>query len=470
MRKRPILSLTPQWIMFEQFWVSLKTRNMWLIHLRYGACVMMMALVIADILLPDITLPAMPLMTLTAVIVAYNIVFHYSIRFLPATYAPFHGLHFALIQITTDFISLAVLIYYTGGIESPFYLFFIFHVILGSLILPGRVMAVIITITLSITITGALFEQQGVIAHNAVQGFLPFPLFNNPHYLAAHFAAFTAMLYVSFYLANSISKELYLRERSLNRAYKQLEEAEAAKSRYVMSVVHDLKTPIAAAITYLNMLLEKTFGELPQQFLHPIERSHARLTGSLVMINDVLQFSHLKLTKDLAIEQINIHALFEDIYAEMKVMFEAKRLTFSQWWPADADNVIEAEPKMLKLALSNLISNAYKYTAEDGRVEIHAKLVDDALRITIADNGIGIPETEQKKIFDDFYRSSISKKKGIEGTGLGMSVVLFVIHQFNGTISVESPSGLDSAPDRPGTAFTITLPKRHIPTAHDIEE
>jgi signal transduction histidine kinase len=354
--------------------------------------------------------------------------------------------------------------------ESPFYLFFIFHVILGSLILPGRIMVLIITLTLSLTFTGAMLEMYRIIPHNAVIGFLPFPLYSNNHYMLALFTSFTAMLYVSFYLANSISKELYLRERSLNKAYKQLEEAEAAKSRYVMSVVHDLKTPIAAAITYLNMILEKTFGDLPAEFLHPIERSHARLTGSLVMINDVLQFSHLKLTKDLAIEKIDVHAMLEEIYGEMKVMFEAKKLKFSQWWSSNASGIIDAEPKMLKLALSNLVSNAYKYTPEGGRVEVHAKMIDDTLQIVIADNGIGIPEAEQKKVFNDFYRSSVSRKQGIEGTGLGMSVIQFVVQLFNGSISVESPSHLDSSPERPGTAFTILLPTQYVATPHEIED
>jgi signal transduction histidine kinase len=468
--KRRLLNLTPQWIMFDQFWISLKTRNHWLIQLRYCACFMLAGLLIADAFVPAVTLRSMPIAILGCVILLYNLVFHYSIRWVPSSYARFHGLHFALIQIAIDFVALSILIYFTGGIESPFYLFFIFHVILGSLILPGQIMVVIISLAVSGTFIASMLEMNGVIAHQAVQGLLPSPLYDNTNFVIAWFATFTIMLFVSFYLTNSISKELYLRERSLNKAYKRLAQAEEAKSRYVMSVVHDLKTPIAAAITYLSMILEKTFGPLPEVFQHPIERSQARLTGSLAMINDVLQYSHLKLEHGLIVEEINVQSLIDEIYAEMKVMFEAKKLKFSQWWSGDTEARIEAEPKSLKLALSNLISNAYKYTPEGGRVEVHGKIADGTLELVIADTGIGIPPSEQKKIFDDFYRSSVSKKSGVEGTGLGMSVVQFVIHQFNGTIDLKSPSGLDNADGRPGTAFTIKLPTRHVQPVHELEE
>src|SRR5512133_1467265 len=120
-KKRSILNLTPQWIMFDQFWISLKTRNLWLIQLRYAACIMLLGLIIADFIISSITLPVVPLAFLAVSIAGYNVIFHYSIRYLPPAYAPFHGLHFALIQIIADFISLAILIYYTGGMESPFY-------------------------------------------------------------------------------------------------------------------------------------------------------------------------------------------------------------------------------------------------------------------------------------------------------------------------------------------------------------
>ena len=83
---------------------------------------------------------------------------------------------------------------------------------------------------------------------------------------------------------------------------------------------------------------------------------------------------------------------------------------------------------------------------------------DEAV-ITVIDNGIGIPANEQEKIFNSFFRSSVSKQKEIEGTGLGLSLVKEVIEKYNGTIHLKSPSDIQSE-GRPGTEFIVTIPKQ----------
>ncbi len=466
---RSVFQLTPPWVEFDEFWPSLLRRNRWLIHLRYGAVAMLLAFVGGSILAPHIDLQALPISLLAIAILVYNIAFHRTVDIVPAAQARFNAIHFALLQISADFMALAIFIYLTGGVEGPFYVFFLFHVILGSLILPGRVVALIIALTLGVTLTGAILECNGIIPHFPIQGLHTIALYNRTDFILLHFLTFSMTLYVSFFLANSISRELYLRERSLGRAYHRLQDAEAAKSRYVMSLVHDLKTPIAAAMTYLNMILEKALGPIPDAIHRPLERSQARLSGGLTMINDVLQFSKLKLESRLQTEAVDLNELIQEIYEEMKVLFEARRISFSQWWRGEDVVIIEAERPLLKLALSNVISNACKYTAEGGRVEIHGRVDKDTVVLECADNGIGIPAEELSKVFEDFYRSSISKKKGIEGTGLGTSILLYVVRQHNGSVHVESPSRLNDGGARPGTAFFITLPMVHIPTEHDLE-
>ncbi|MBL0177494.1 MAG: HAMP domain-containing histidine kinase [Ignavibacteria bacterium] len=465
-----MLALTPQWIMFDQFWIALKRRNLWLITLRYGAVLALTVFLAGMAALPQLQVDTLPIAIITVCILAYNVVLHRSIGAVPAAYAPFHGLHFALIQISADLLVLMGIMYFTGGIESPFFLFFLFHIIIGSLILPSAVVSVVIAVSLSTMLTGVLLEYHGTIPHHAIVGFLGAPLYTNAPYIIVFFLVFTFTLLVSNYLANSISKELYLRERSLTRAYKQLEEAEKTKSRYVMSVVHDLKTPIAAAITYINMLLDKSFGALSEEMERPLERSRARLSSAITLINDILQLSQVKLANRIEAADINLTEMLEDIYDEMRIMFMAKKIRFTTWTNAEEDLHIEAEPRLLKLALGNLISNAHKYTESEGVVEVHLKERDDLISIEIADTGIGIPKGELNRIFDDFYRTTVSKKKTTEGTGLGLSIVKQIIHQFHGSISVDSPSRLGDGAERPGTAFFITLPKRFVETATELED
>ncbi|MFZ1730934.1 MAG: HAMP domain-containing sensor histidine kinase [Bacteroidota bacterium] len=465
-----MFELVPKWIMYDEFWRTLKRRNLWLIYLRYFVISMLVGLILVGDIFPSLHLETLSIGMLTCAILLYNLVFHRTHPSLSEGFAPFNGLHYALLQMCCDFIALLVLIYLTGGVESPFYYFFIFHVIIGSLILPRHVVSLLVTFTVLVIGIGAILEMNGSIPHYTLEGYFAAAQYTSKLYVITHITVLALILYVSNYLANSISKELYLRERSLTIAYKKLEEAETAKSRYVMSVVHDLKTPIAAAMTYLNMILDGSLGRVPDAFERPLERSRIRLNNAIAIVNDILQLTQLKLAAKPEISQVNLSELIDEIYQEMRILFVAKKLRFSTWINSDSDIYIEGERKLLKLALSNLISNTHKYTERDGRVEIHIQKQDDDILLEISDSGIGIPEAEQQKIFQDFYRSSVSKQKGIEGTGLGMSVVLHIIRQFNGTIEVQSPSRLADGPDRQGTAFFITFPIKYTPLNSDIDE
>ncbi len=454
-----IFALTPQWIMFDDFWIAIKRRNRWLVVLRYGAAAMLGAFALGSYAIPGLTVAVTPIVIVAAAILAYNLVLHKLLERIPSTHAPFHGLHFALIQISADLVSLMAIIHLTGGIESPFFLFFIFHIIIGSLILPSSIVAVIITAALSVMLAGTLLEFNGIIPHHSIDGLHSEALYLNSAYITVRFSVYTFTMYLSNFLANSISKELYLRERSLTEAYRELEEAEKTKSRYVMSVVHDLKTPIAAAITYINMILDKTFGAVKEEMERPLERSKVRLTGAITLINDILQLSQVKLASGVQTGDVNLTDMIAEIYDEMRILFTSRRIRFSTWTNAAHDVHVEADARLLKLALSNMISNAYKYTDPEGAVEVHIKQEGSKVTIEIADSGIGIPQSEQDKIFEDFFRTSLSKKRTTEGTGLGLSIVQQIVQQLDGTISVKSPSRLEQE-GRPGTSFHITLPRR----------
>ncbi len=369
-------------------------------------------------------------------------------------------MHFALIQICTDFIALLLFIYFTGGVETPLYFFFIFHAIIGSLLLPGSVMSAIITGTVFVTVIGAVLEANGLIPHHAIEGLLPVPLYNHNVYLIMYFSFYVITIYLSIYLTNSIARELYNKQKSLTLAYRSLEEAKVSKQRYVMSVVHDLKTPIAAVITYISMLLEGTYGNLAEELKRPLVRSKKRLDSAINTINNILYISQLKLQSKIdELTDIDLGQLLEEIYSEMAILIKSKQIEYSFECPENHTVVMKAERKLMKLALSNMVSNAYKYTEAGGRIKVAIYDDENSIQLLFADSGIGIPENEKNKIFQDFYRSSISKSKGIEGTGLGISIVVEVIERYRGKIEIKSPSGLSMGENKPGTEFLIKFPK-----------
>jgi len=464
--KESFFTLVPERIQYEKFWRDIRRRNRWLILLRYGAFGLLFSLIIGIIIFQNVyglymSSDIIPLFLIAGSILLYNLLFHYYWHFdreKRIRIFKIHGLRFSLVQICTDFFALMLFIYYTGGVESPLFVFFIFHVIIGSLFLPGRIINLIISIMLVMTCCGAILEYQGLISHNHINGWFEAGLYKNQIFIIIFFIINSISLYFSIYLANSIARQLYKRERDLTIAYDELQNAEKTKQKYVMSVVHDLKTPIAAAQTYLNMILDRTLGDIKDEHLRPLERSQHRLENAIETIGKVLQISRLKLgNENEEIEKVNITELIEEIYKEMHVLFETKNITFNLIYNTEADYSVWGEYELIKLALSNLLSNANKYTQPGGKVEVTLVLDDGKIIISFADNGIGIPESSKDKIFQEFYRTPLSKQDGTEGTGLGMSIVKQIIDKYEGSVSFKSPSYLGDE-QRPGTEFIVTVP------------
>lgn len=456
-------TLVPEWVMFDEFWSEIHERNKWLIYLRYGSTAMLFLMIGLSFIFTSFKFHQTPLAIICGIMLIYNIILHKLWLVYPKVqekYPKFNNIYFSFFQICVDFISLMALIYYTGGVESPLIYFFYFNIIIGALLLPGRIVSMIITVTLFLSIIGAVLEYKGLLPHKGL-GLINSDLYDDKNYITLLFLFLSISLYTSNYIANSIAKKLYQREKSLREAFHQIDEAEKSKLRYAMTVVHDLKTPISAAMTYLNMLLDGTLGKMKPEHYRPIERTKIRLNDSIKTINDVLQISQLKIESSREkYREINLFKLFDEIYSDVAVMAASKHVGYYFETNTKNDIFINAPPKLLKFGLSNLVTNAFKYTEEGGTIEIKVNDNPDYIEISVADDGIGIPENEQKKIFNDFYRSSISKKKGIEGTGLGMSIVQQFVNLLDGTIEVLSPSYLSNGNGRIGTNFVIKLPKK----------
>ncbi|MGA2296278.1 MAG: hypothetical protein ABSG15_01880, partial [FCB group bacterium] len=219
-----IFTLAPERVQFEQFWIEIKKRNRWLILLRYITFGILTIFIIGIIILQYVTkniyINTLPLCFIDISILLYNIAFHRVWHLMPKLEERFkvNNLHLSLIQIIFDLIALSALIYYTGGIETPLYAFFIFQVIIGSLFLPGIIIRIIVSFFFIGTLLGSLFEMHGIIPHHAIQGLLASPLYNNSWYIGLFFTFFGCMLYLTTYFTNSIARELYMQERSLSRA------------------------------------------------------------------------------------------------------------------------------------------------------------------------------------------------------------------------------------------------------------
>jgi signal transduction histidine kinase len=458
-----MISLVPSWAHhYDEFWNTLRRRNLWFIKLRYGAVAMLLLVLFTADFVIDIKLSPVQSYTILFIIVfifSYNIALQYLRRFADLKPGGFNPIHHALLQMLTDIISLFLLVYFTGSIESPFYLLFVFHMIIGSLILPG---IVIYTVAALIVITFAaivFLEYKGIIYHHLISGFLNHTVYTDFNYIISFTIFFAFLIFISVLIANRIVRQLYRNEQNLVESLERLNKAEVEKQKYIMSVVHELKSPVAAVQSYIELILQKYLGPVNERVEQKLLAAKERGEEAIETINDILRISRLRLLSDIKMENLDIGEIICTILDKMKSIIVSRKITIDFKDKRLLKKSVSGDEFFLDMAFSNILSNAAKYVPEGGIIDINVIEADDGIYVDISDNGVGIPEKEQEKIFRDFYRATNIKSKGYEGTGLGLSIVKQIILRHEGNIKVESPGKLANH-NAPGATFIIFLPNR----------
>ena len=455
------MNRVPEWALeLDEFWLAIRKRNLWFIKLRYGFVLVLIAFIILSITVFKIKFTSTQLVFLFAIassIFVYNVIFHWIRRFIKYDPNKFNPIHISLLQMILDLTSLSLLAYITGGIESPMYMFFVFHMIIGSLILPGAVVYTIASFFMLAFAVMISLEHTAVIPHHHVSGLLNFHLYDNFYFVAAYLATFTFMIFVSIYLSNGIAKQLYKREKDLVNSIKKINSAEKEKQKYIMGIVHEIKTPIAAVTSYLDLILQKFLGPIDEKVEEKLSRAKTRSDEAIQMINDVLNVSKLNLYDQFDVEEIDLKDLICNVVKRRKAQADSRliKLTFED--KRKEEKNIFGDRYLLDIVISNLIGNSVKYGLDEGIVEVTLDNDDKNVLIEVCDDGVGIPKNELSKIFNDFYRGSNIKKISTEGSGLGLSVVKKILDRHNGSINVQSPSRL-AKKNQPGASFTIKLP------------
>jgi len=447
----------------EQLWQTIRNRNRWFVKLRFVAGISALLLSIFLKFFPGLGLTDyqfIVLVSLSVVIILYNLVFKYvsEAKFVKESPESFNHLHISLLQIILDLISLLLITYMTGNVESPFILFFIFHMIIGSMILPGWVVYTLCTFINVVFILTNLLEYYSYIPHFDIQGFIHPGTHNEIGFLFLTILSLAIMLYLGIYFADSLATGLYKREQELRVAMDSLKEAEVVKQKYTMGIVHEIKSPVVAVQSNIDLILGKYAGPISEPVETKLKRARARTEEAVQIINDILNISKLKLLNKISKSPVNIKDVITKIVSQKASTAEAKKIELNLTDENPDDDIISADLSLLELAFSNIIGNSLKYTNKGGKVDIAIqKLENGKITITISDNGIGIPEKDRARIFTDFFRASNAKGKGFEGTGLGLNIVKQIIEQHNGELYFDSPSPIGDE-NNPGTSFIITLP------------
>ena len=382
---------------------------------------------------------------------------HFARKFLKNIPMTFNPLHLSLLQIVVDLTILIILVYITGGIESPLKLFLIFHIIIGSLILPGYVIYIITSLTLLMMTSIAYLEYHSYIPHFAFGGLYETSLYDNLEYVLMRLITLGLMMFISAFLTNRIAHQLYSQEKQLMDALDEISESEVKKQKYIMGVVHEIKTPIAATKTILTLIVDGFVGEVAQPIKEKLNRAIIRSTESLGMINNILRISRLRLIDEKISEEVNVYNIVNELLEENKERLSEKSIKVIKESIGHKKRIIKGDKFLLQLAISNIISNAIKYTNNNGKMQITIKYMDEFLELSVCDDGIGVEKAELDKIFENYYRVKNIEVEYQEGAGVGLSLVREIIFQHRGEIIATSPSPIGTD-ERPGTCFIVTLP------------
>jgi len=372
---------------------------------------------------------------------------------------------FTSLQITVDLIALAVLLHFGGGLENPFMFFFVFHVIIASILLSRRATFFHATLGFVLIATVALGECFGLLAHYPLGGVWRDGAYAEPRLVAAQLFVLGVTLYVAAYLASTIGVRLRIRVRDtvllsravaeqaaeLEGAYRRLQVVEDAKSQYMRKVSHELRGPLGTIQTALKVVLQRAGPTLAPESRDLVERAQRRAGELAEVTRDLLALSRAREGR-LAVErsEVDLGAVVREQLDEAAADAERAGVIVALMVGAGVGKVL-GDPRDLGQLCRNLLSNAIRYTPPGGRVRARLDRLGDRIRLRVEDSGIGIPEADLPRVFEEFYRASNARDRVPAGTGLGLAIVRSVAEQHGGTVVVSSEPGK-------GTCFTVELP------------
>lgn len=233
-------------------------------------------------------------------------------------------------------------------------------------------------------------------------------------------------------------------------AVDRLRELDEAKNVFVSTVSHELRTPVTSIVGYTEMLQDgSAVAPLPGQ--EPLLESIARNGQRLILLcDDLLTLGGLDSgDTDWERQALDVATLLPGVEDTIRSFARGRDLTLTF---VDAGSALVLGDRLrLERVLVNLLSNAVKFTEDGGHVECRVEARDGEAWLTVCDTGIGIPEAEQSRLFQRFFRSSTAQRRAIQGSGLGLSIVAEIVAAHGGRIDVRS-AHLE------GTTFTVRLP------------
>ena len=368
---------------------------------------------------------------------------------------------FLHVQVCGDYVLLLLFIYLTGFLENPFAYFFVFHIMLTSFLFPDRKVY---------AYSGTLVAVFCVIAAAQVWRLLPYYplglLENTQAYydtIAIRLAGLSSTLVIVAYLITSIKNRIEERGRGVEIELNRYKDLDKVKSNFILQVTHEIRGPVAALKGYHEMMLKGITGSISERTEEALHRADVRTQNLLNIIDEMIDYAHMVSTEDVTFEGSEID--LRGAIAKSTELFapQAAQRSITLTYSCPAGVTLLANVDLLDIILSNLLTNAIKYSDDGTAVSVTATQEDGMAHIQVKDQGIGIESDAMNMIFEEFYRSRRAREMERDGTGLGLSIVKKVVEFLNGRIAVYSE------PMR-GSNFHVFLPLQRKKETADVDD
>jgi signal transduction histidine kinase len=236
-------------------------------------------------------------------------------------------------------------------------------------------------------------------------------------------------------------------------AYRSIQSLEEAKRKFILTVTHELRSPVAVVRSLLRTLTDGYAGPLAELQQDMVSRALRRTDLLQTLIDDLLDLaagrSGLGLTQDA--EPIDLGDVLNKVIERYTIPAVEKHIRLDLQLEHDGPLKVLSTADELDRVFNNLVDNAVKYTPEDGTVTVRVLQTADEAHVEVSDTGIGITDEALAHLFQEFYRAPNAKEQVRHGTGLGLVVVKEIVTRYGGRLQVNSVLGK-------GTTFTVTLP------------
>ncbi len=424
---------------------SLRLRVGWFINLRWFFIFIILAILpLSDIVLNH-NFAHSNIYILTGIMMVLNIFYVFLFKYYNFKNS-IQVLTYVETQLLIDLIIISFLVHYIGGVSNPFYFLYIIYIIISGILFQSNLPYFNAIFAATVLTVWSILEYTKIVKS------YPFQMeeLTFTGMIASLLAFYFFVIIITYIITDFVSNYRSLK-KLIDKKSILLEQTMAERDKMFRFTAHELKSPITTLRSILGVVRMLVGSEGQEEKIDDmLGRAEKRSDQVLNMVKDMIELTHIKQGKMEEVVCVNYEKWIKDKVDSLKDYADKENIELTLKELNVKKDIYFSTDSMGKV-VTNLINNAIRYTHSNGKVEVIPYINSDSFGISVKDNGIGISEIDQKKIFNDFFRSSEARAKEKLGTGLGLSLVKEIVEKMNGNITVSSEVGK-------GSQFKVDFP------------